>query len=63
MEGILKVSAIRHKDVKGKEIPYLIIADKIYINVGVKTVDAINELLNAEQKGNTQSVEAKGGKK
>nr|WAE43656.1 MAG: hypothetical protein [Microviridae sp.] len=46
------VSAIAHKDIKGKELLYVIIdvnGKQVYINIGEKNFKALQELLSKEE--------------
>lgn len=53
MTNNANVQAIKHKDVRGNELLYLKITvgeNEILINIGKKTHDGINELLNPKTK-------------
>lgn len=54
----MKVQAIKYKDIRDKEQKYVVIgegADKVIINVGTKTFDAVEKLV----KGDTVQKEGK----
>lgn len=47
----MNIEAIRHKDVKGKEMLYVLLTNKeqeVFINVGKKTFEAVEKLMSEE---------------
>lgn len=57
-----QVEVIKHKDVRGNELLYLRIVNgqnHVLINIGQKTFDGVNELLNPKQKEQPKKEENK----
>lgn len=55
----MKIEAKKHADIRGKEQLYLVISEgekKVIVNIGEKTFNAVNELINPTGTNYTKAI-------